>query len=106
MTAPTGPEIIALSVDLMDRSKITGALPNAKVVRSLAALGDVAHAGAVILVDLGRIDDPAALADVPGRVIAFGSHVAEAVLTAAADAGVEALPRSVFFRRLGDGSLI
>ncbi len=106
MTAKPPADILALSVDLMDRSKISGALASTKFVRSITALTDAAHEGSIALVDLGRVEDPALLRAVSGRVIAFGSHVAQDVLDAAAEAGVEALPRSLFFRRLGDGSLI
>lgn len=108
------PFIIALTADLMDRSKISGAFPEARVVRSLEALAtaiaestiETGSQTAIALIDLGRITDPSALGDIAARVIAFGSHVNEAALNAAQAAGVEALPRSVFFRRLGDGSLI
>lgn len=102
-------EVIALSVDLMDRSKLSGAFPDARIVRSFDALVDAVEAvddTTVSLVDLSRVGEPARLADVAGRVIAFGSHVDEELLTAAKAAGVEALPRSVFFRRLGEGSLL
>lgn len=103
---PETPTIIALSVDLMDRSKLTGAFPDARIVRSVDALIEASNDDAVCLVDLGRVDDPAQLTAVIGRVIGFGSHVNEAQLEAAAEAGIEALPRSLFFRRLQDGSLI
>jgi hypothetical protein len=43
------------------------------------------------------------LQTIDARVIAFGSHVNEEQLAAATAAGVEALPRSVFFRRLANG---
>ena len=98
--------VVALCTDLMDRSKLTAALPDAKLVRSFAALTEATDETTVALVDLRRVDDPELLADVPGRVIAFGSHVDEDSLDAAGAAGADALPRSVFFRRLGDGSLI
>lgn len=99
-------EIVALCVDLMDRSKLSGAFPDARIVRSIDALVEAASDTTVSLVDLRRVGDPAQMANVAGRVIAFGSHVDEELLDAATAAGVDALPRSVFFRRLGDGSLI
>ena len=100
--------VVALSVDLMDRSKISAAFPDATLVRSVTKLSDAATAagtGALLLVDLGRIDDVSVLQDintqfVGARVIAFGSHVNEEQLAAAQAVGVEAIPRSVFFRRL------
>ncbi len=100
------PAIIALSVDLMDRSKLSGAFPDARIVRSVDALIEASNDDAVCLVDLSRVGDPAQLTAVTGRVIGFGSHVDEAQLDAASAAGIEALPRSLFFRRLQDGSLI
>ena len=106
MTNESGPVVVALSADLMDRSKISAAFPEALVVRSVDALVEAADATTVSLVDLARVGDTGALADVPGRVIGFGSHVDEAVLNAATEVGIEALPRSLFFRRLGDKSLI
>jgi hypothetical protein len=98
-------QIVALSVDLMDRSKISGALPDAKLVRSFAKLVELDSTADVFLVDLGRIDDPAVLAELSTPVIAFGSHVDDAVLAAATEAGAEAMPRSVFFRRLETGEI-
>ena len=98
-------QIVALSVDLMDRSKISAALPDAKLVRSFAKLAELDSTADVFLVDLGRLDDPAALAELSTPVIAFGSHVDDAVLAAATAAGAEAMPRSVFFRRLESGEI-
>lgn len=109
MNEPVGTSVVALSVDLMDRSKLSGALDGLRMVRSLAAALDVVDATTVALVDLSRVDDPAdlgPLVQAAERVIAYGSHVDDDVLAAATQAGAEALPRSVFFRRLGDGSLI
>ena len=98
--APTPPRVVALSVDLMDRSKISAAYPDATVVRSLAKLVEAAADADLVLVDLGRIDDADVLATIDARVVAFGSHVDEAALAAAAATGAEAIARSVFFRRL------
>ena len=99
------PRVVALSVDLIDRSKISAAFPDAKLVRSVAKLVEVAPDVDVALVDLGRLDDVSVLNEIPIRVIAFGSHVDETVLQLASAAGAEALPRSVFFRRLESGGL-
>lgn len=97
------PSVVALSVDLMDRSKISAAFPHATLVRSVAKLIEVATAEKMLLVDLARVDDASVLQDLDARVIAFGSHVNEEQLAAAQAVGVEALPRSVFFRRLEHG---
>ena len=94
--------VVAITKDLMDRSRITGALDDVRVV---GPGGDLAGA-TVVLVDLGL---PGALeAAVAGgaRVIAYGGHVDESTLASARSAGAEAMPRSVFFRRLGEGTLL
>lgn len=105
-----GTGVIVLSADLMDRSKISTALPDATIVRSVDKV--LAQAGEVstVLIDLHRIDDMDVLAQIvqghqSARVIAFGSHVDEALLGAAAACGAEAMPRSLFFRRLADGAI-
>lgn len=93
--------VLAITADLMDRTRLTGAIPGLRVVATAADLG----APEVVLVDLrvaGALD--AALAT-GARVLAYGSHVDEAALDAATAAGAEALPRSRFFRRLAEGSL-
>ena len=55
---------IVVSSDLMDRSKVAAALPDAVVVRSAAAAVEVADDAALVIVDL-RLVDPADLADRP-----------------------------------------
>jgi len=111
----TAPEsiVVAVCADLMDRSKISAALPDATLVRSLhaaqAELSDAAtDAEHTVFVDLRRVDEIGDLADLASQaiVIAFGSHVDDAALAAATDAGAAALPRSLFFRRLNEGSLL
>lgn len=104
MSAP--PRVVAITTDLMDRSKISGAIDRVRVVRPGAPVDDVD----VVIVDLallGRnpdvVDDAVATG---ARVLAYGSHVDEATLEAARDAGAEVMARSVFFRRLTDGTLL
>ena len=89
----------------MDRSKIAGAFPDATVVRSVDKLLDGAAKATLLIVDLARLDDPAVLADVDARIVGFGSHVNADVLAAAESAGIEAMPRSVFFKRVAEGDL-
>jgi hypothetical protein len=100
--------IVALCVDLMDRSKLAAAHPDAALVRSAVALGDRLVAGGVdqVIVDLSRrdaIDAIGLAAAQPGvRIVAYGSHVDDERLAAARAAGAhEVLPRSRFFARLG-----
>jgi len=104
-STPASNPIVVLSTDLMDRSKISAALPDAKFVRSTDKVVEMATQDTLVIVDLGRLDDPSILATIDARVIAFGSHVNEEPLAAAAATGAEALPRSLFFRRLETGSL-
>ena len=104
-TPSTERQVLVLSVDLMDRSKIAAAFPAATMVRSTAKLAEMAADADLVIVDLARFGDPDGLAELGERVVAFGSHVDDEVLNAAQAAGAEALPRSVFFRRLTDGSL-
>jgi DNA-binding NarL/FixJ family response regulator len=93
--------IAAYVPDLMDRSRVAAAVPDAVFVASCADLATVE--ADVVLVDLGR---PGVLDVLPAlaartRVVAFGSHVDTDVLDAARAAGcAEVLPRSKFFTRL------
>lgn len=82
--------------DLMDRSRLAAAAAEvgAELV-SGAAEADVA------VVDLATPGAMARVEELVGagvRVVAYGPHVAGDVLEAAARAGAEAYPRSVFFR--------
>ena len=109
------PSVVALSADLIDRSKISAAFPDAIIVRSVVKLSDAVTTNAVttnavttsvgtarllVFVDLGRVEDVTVLQELGGHIIGFGSHVNEEQLAAARAVGMEALPRSVFFRRL------
>jgi hypothetical protein len=91
-------KIVAITSDLMDRSRITGAIEGVEFAREAAAC-----AGAdVVVIDLAR--DAALVAAVraavPGaRIVAFGPHVDTDVLEqAAADGADVVLPRSRFFQ--------
>lgn len=112
------PRVVALSADLIDRSKISAAFPAAILVRSVVKLSDAVTTNAVttnavttsvgtarllVFVDLGRVEDVTVLQELGGHIIGFGSHVNEEQLAAARAVGMEALPRSVFFRRLENG---
>jgi len=86
-------KVAALVVDLADRVAIGDEVT---FVRTPAAL---AGSGADLsLVDLAVPGALEAVALAPGRVIAFGPHVASDLLAAAEEAGAEVLPRSRFFR--------
>lgn len=96
--------IVAYAPDLMDRSKLAAAAPGLTFVArptDLAAAAEQAH---LVVVDLGR---PGVLEVLPKvaavvRVVGYGSHVDRATLEQAEATGCEAMPRSRFFRNLGD----
>ena len=98
--------VVALSNDLMDRSKLVAAFPDIEIVR-LIVPRSLVGAG-LFLVDLSvasAVDAIEAASSAGVRTVAYGSHVDTARLLDATQAGAEALPRSVFFRRLSDGTL-
>jgi hypothetical protein len=91
-------KIVALTVDLMDRSRLSSALGDVEFARDAAGC-----AGAdVVVIDLAR--DAAAVAEVraavpAARIVAFGPHVDTELLDRAAADGADAvLPRSRFFQ--------
>jgi hypothetical protein len=95
-------EVVAVTRDLMDRSRISSAVADVRVVPSADDLGTPD----VVLVDLaveGAVERAVASG---ATVIAYGSHVDESVLAGAADLGARSMPRSVFFRRLREGTLL
>ena len=90
--------ICALVVDLMDRSRISAAVPDAQFVRDAAAC-----AGAeVVVIDLARSGNHvrAVRESVPtARIVCFGPHVDEDGAGTALAAGADVvLPRSRFFK--------
>ena len=98
--------VVAYVPDLMDRSKISAAVPDVVIVRRLEDLAAAAGAGSTVIVDLARpgvLDAIPALAAAGAHVIAFGSHVEGDVLTAARHAGCDVvLARSAFFGRIAE----
>jgi hypothetical protein len=95
---------VAYVPDLMDRSKVSAAVPDVRFVATPAALAEAASGAGVVVVDLGRpgvLDVLPAVVASGARVVAFGSHVDRDTLDAARAAGcTEVLPRSAFFRDL------
>jgi hypothetical protein len=90
--------VVALVDDLMDRSRLSGAVPGITFTRDPAGAADAA----VVLVDLARHGDAvgALRAAAPAaRIVAFAPHVDGDLLAAALTAGADlALPRSRLFR--------
>jgi hypothetical protein len=96
MTAAT--RTVAFVPDLMDRSRLSAALPDLSFVSSAEEC-----AGAdVVVVDLARHAAlvPAVRAVAPlSRIVAFGPHVDDETLATARRDGADAVfPRSRFFR--------
>ena len=89
--------IVAITSDLMDRSRISGAVDGVEFARDAAACSGAD----VVVIDLAR--DAALVAAVraaaaTARIVAFGPHVDTDVLEQATRDGADAvLPRSKFF---------
>ncbi len=112
--------IVAYVPDLMDRSRISGAIDSGgaqagegatvggpvRFARTPADLVELAAAADLVVVDLSRPGVLDVLADVSAlgvSVIGFGSHVDTDTLTAARAAGCDqVLALSAFFGRLGE----
>jgi hypothetical protein len=89
--------------DLMDRSKVLAAVPDAVVVARVEQLAPAV--GDVVVIDLSRPGAIAAVAPLVAtgaRVIGFASHVDRDGLDAARAAGCAVYARSAFFSRLGE----
>lgn len=90
--------VVALVGDLMDRSKVTAAVPGTEFARS----ADGCAGADVVVVDLARFAAevaPAREAAPAARIVAYGPHVAEDALARARADGADAvLARSAFFR--------
>lgn len=95
----------AITPDLMDRGRVDAARADAGGVVHVRFDDAVERAtvGDIVLLDLSRApDDLRPLLATGARVVGFAAHVDDARLVAAEAQGVEALPRSVFFRRLSE----
>jgi hypothetical protein len=96
--------VVALVGDLMDRSRISGALPAVLFATTPAAAAE--HGAAVVVVDLARHGGAVAAlrAALPGaRIVAYGPHVdGDAAAAARRDGADAVLPRSRFFRRIAE----
>ncbi len=88
--------LVALTTDLMDRSRLSAALPDVHFSLDPDAAADV------VIVDLTRgIEQVTSIrASHPNaRIVCYGPHVDDASLDAARAAGADVvLPRSRFFR--------
>jgi hypothetical protein len=93
--------VMALVDDLMDRSRVSGALADVAFTRKPEACADAD----VVIVDLGRhaaAVAPVRVAAPSAWIVAFGPHVDDDALTAASRDGADVvLARSIFFRDPG-----
>jgi len=91
-------KVVALVDDLMDRSRLSGAIEGITFTRTADGCADAD----VVVVDLARYASTvgAMRAAVPNaRIVAFGPHVDDATLAQAGVDGADVvLARSVFFR--------
>ncbi len=97
--------LVAYVPDLMDRSRVSAVAGDATFVTGADELVVAAGGADLVVVDLGRPGVAGVLPDLVAagaRVVGFGSHVERATLDQAAAAGCEAMPRSQFFRSLGE----
>jgi hypothetical protein len=91
-------KVVALSSDLMDRSRMTAAIPGISFARDRAECKEAD----VVIVDLARFGS--AVGEVRralpnARIVAFGPHVDEDAATDARESGADLVwPRSRFFR--------
>ena len=97
------PAIVALVGDLIDRSRLQGALPGIRFAGTPTAAASAG--GDVVVIDLTRFSSAvaslrSALPD--ARIVCFGPHVDDAGTVAARQAGADlVVPRSRFFRQIG-----
>ena len=95
--------VVAFVPDLIDRSRITNVVEDAKFVDAPDALTSASADADIVLVDLSR---PGAVDVLPGlrchRIVGFTNHTDKAGLDGARAAGAVALARSDFFIGLED----
>ena len=94
--------VVAVVPDLMDRSRLSA--PGCEVTHVApgalaAAVADPSAPVDLVVVDLSRPGVLDRVADLDVAVVGFAPHVDDALLDQARAVGVEALPRSAFFRR-------
>jgi DNA-binding NarL/FixJ family response regulator len=90
--------VVAVTTDLMDRSRISGAIDGVEFARDAAAC----EGADVVVIDLARsaaLVAPVRAAAPDARIVAFGPHVDTELLHQATRDGADAvLPRSKFFQ--------
>ena len=95
--------VVAYVPDLMDRSKVKAAAPEATFVADPAALAVAATSADLVVVDLTRPGVVEVLPSIESRVVGFANHTARQVLDDARAAGCgQVMARSAFFARLDE----
>ena len=93
--------VAAYVPDLIDRSKVAAAAPDATFVDAPSKLSGLD--ASIVVVDLGRPGVIDQLGSMPGRVIGFARHTQRDLIAQAQAAGCdEVLVRSDFFPRVGE----
>lgn len=90
--------VVAFVPDLIDRSRITNVVDDAKFVESAAALVSASSEADIVLVDISRSGVVEVLSQLRcGRVVGFTNHTDRAGMEAARNAGAVPMARSDFF---------
>lgn len=90
--------VVAFVPDLIDRSRITNIVEDAKFVDTAAALVPASSEADVVLVDISRDGAVEVLAQLRcGRVVGFTNHTDKSGMQKARDAGAVPMARSDFF---------
>ena len=94
-------KVVLYVQNLMDRGRFTAPQHEMVFVRTNEELASAADGADLVVMDLAAEGAIEALEASPMKATAYAGHVHEHLLNRAnAIEGVEALPRSVFFRRL------
>lgn len=103
---PGGERIVAWVRDLMFGSRVRSVAPEAVVAqKGERVLEVVGRSTRLVMVELEAAGALDLIPEIAGRapearLVAFGPHVMEELLSAAGEAGAEVLPRGAFVKRL------
>jgi hypothetical protein len=90
--------VLAFVPDLMDRSRVSGVVGDAKFVDTVDALVPASADADIVLVDISRAGAVEALRLLRcPRIVGFTNHTDKAAMEAARDAGAVPMARSDFF---------
>ena len=90
--------VVAFAPDLIDRSRITNVVEDAKFVDTAAALVPASSEADIVLVDISRDGAVDVLRQLRcGRVVGFTNHTDKSAMEEARNAGAVPMARSDFF---------